>query len=128
MANLDPSSPNYNARTGLPKGIRREKCSFLLVADWRTGRGQFVEDDFVGWMKLEDPETAKKNEDKKTVGVVEEEAGEGTKEVMVKGVRACRECWAIVSRKQKMDDRRRMTSFSRTYEVSPRYEGVLKKS
>ncbi len=116
------ASANHNPRTGLPMGIRREKCSVLLVADWRTGRGEIVEEGFVGWMKVEkdagggeDPNGSgagganghaalprKKRlseitlpspitEDKKP------KRGFDTNEVMVKGVRCCRECWAVVS-------------------------------
>jgi hypothetical protein len=106
-------------------GIRREKCSFLLVADWKTGRGEIVEEGFVGWMKVDrrgstlvngggktkgsaNGVPVPKNKRVGTVGSIQsiEEGSDGgtaesmdsaTEEVMVKGVRCCRECWAVVS-------------------------------
>jgi len=70
----------------LPPGTRRDKCSLLLVADWKSGRGEEVEEGFVGWMKLDDPST---NTNGKGDGEV--------KEVQVRGVRVCKNCWGTVS-------------------------------
>lgn len=128
----------------------------MLVADWKTGRGEEVDEGFVGWMTMQDGEEAggagnaraqgggsrrvsgagagavgdvRKERRKSrasirgvtnganvanvanvasgtsgTNGVVGDgEATRGVplpqqpKEVQVKGVRVCRECWAIVS-------------------------------
>jgi hypothetical protein len=93
-----------------------------LVADWKTGRGEEVDEGFVGWMKLQDGEDvnssgeAKKGLRRKnrlstasamtsasssTVGEDGEKRDvllpQQPKEVQVKGVRVCRECWAVVS-------------------------------
>jgi rabenosyn-5 len=131
---------SINPNTGLPVGMRRDKCSLLLVADWKTGRGQEVEEGFVGWLKV-DPESAT------TGGAVKGHSGktssggagkEEVQEVMIKGVRVCRECWQTVSwvflparakgeaepltslrfrRKQQMQERHRITGFTKLYEV-----------
>jgi hypothetical protein len=117
----------------LPPGTRRDKCSLLLVADHKTGRGEEVEEGFVGWMKLEDESKGKvKGKRRKDVNA---DGVEGQpQEVQVKGVRVCRECWSTVSlaiysvfpgiieaescrRKQKMADRERPTGFGRLYQT-----------
>jgi rabenosyn-5 len=72
----------------LPPGTRRDKCSLLLVADWKSGRGEEVEEGFVGWMKLDDLST-NTNANGKGDGEV--------KEVQVRGVRVCKDCWGTVS-------------------------------
>ena len=72
----------------LPPGTRRDKCSLLLVADWKSGRGEEVEEGFVGWMKIDDPST-NTNANGKGDGEV--------KEVQVRGVRVCKDCWGTVS-------------------------------
>lgn len=116
-----PISNNHNQRTGLPMGIRREKCSLLLVADWKTGRGEVVEEGFIGWMKMEPggqtsiPKKKRLSEGG-SIRPAASDAG-GGEEVQVKGVRCCRECWAVVSRKQKMADRRRVSGFTRLYDA-----------
>jgi hypothetical protein len=56
----------------------------LLVADWKSGRGEEVEEGFVGWMKVED-------------GLGTGKADGDVKEVQVRGVRVCRDCWGTVS-------------------------------
>ncbi|KLT44172.1 hypothetical protein CC85DRAFT_283693 [Cutaneotrichosporon oleaginosum] len=118
----------------LPPGTRREKCSLLLVADWRTGRGEEVEEGFVGWMSLDQEKepaairpsrhhrhrsgsvlsdtssTTTSDEPQRTIPLPQQ-----PQEVQVKGVRVCRECWATVSRKQKIADRTRITPFARLY-------------
>jgi rabenosyn-5 len=117
---LQLASPNDISSTNqpLPPGTRREKCSLLLVADWKTGRGEEVEEGFVGWMKLQDGDEPVQINGKKdrrrgrsstssTIGsaITVDEGGEKRdlplpqqpKEVQVKGVRACRQCWAVVS-------------------------------
>ncbi len=103
----------------LPPGTRREKCSFLLVADWQTGRGEEVDEGFVGWMTMEDGEgnspngdggdrkTAKREKRKSKSSIAnsmerrEEDRNlplpQQPKEVQVKGVRVCRECRDVVS-------------------------------
>ncbi|KAJ9103905.1 hypothetical protein QFC21_002368 [Naganishia friedmannii] len=100
-----------NPNTGLPVGMRRDKCSLLLVADWKTGKGQEVEEGFVGWLKV-DSESAPNG--KPTTGGG---AKEDVQEVMIKGVRVCRECWQTVSRKQQMQERQRITGFTKLYEA-----------
>ena len=148
------------AEDALPAGTRREKCSILLVADYKSGRGEEVEEGFVGWMKLDDPATAAaqvsvplgasasasgsrpvsqthsrtlsrassiagsdstRNTANTGMGRIRQDEGAsvgdglGTptkqsqqqqqqqplpqqpREVQVKGVRVCRECWAVVS-------------------------------
>lgn len=90
-----------NPSTGLPIGMRRAKCSLLLVADWKTGRGQEVEEGFVGWLKIDDG-TPKTEESKgkpalkgrRSTGGLEDDS---PKEVMIKGVRVCRDCWQTMS-------------------------------
>jgi hypothetical protein len=125
-------------QAALPSGTRREKCSLLLVADWKTGRGEEVEEGFVGWMKLQDEKgeawdgmdggssndkagqvrregrRSRSNLDgtnrigsittTTTAAAAAAEGGERgiplpqqPREIQVKGVRACRECWAVVS-------------------------------
>ena len=72
----------------LPPGTRRDKCSLLLVADWKSGRGEEVEEGFVGWMKI----------DESSPGPAANGKGEGeVKEVQVRGVRVCKDCWGTVS-------------------------------
>lgn len=76
VCSLPPSAFLPPPSVELAPGLRREKCSLLLVADFKTGRGQEVDEGFVGWMKLE---------------------GEDAGEAPVKGVRVCRDCWSVVS-------------------------------
>ena len=72
----------------LPPGTRRDKCSLLLVADWKSGRGEEVEEGFVGWMKIDESSPVPAANGK----------GEGeVKEVQVRGVRVCKDCWGTVS-------------------------------
>lgn len=118
FAPADPSSPtsptsptSSRPQSALPTGTRREKCSLLLVADWKTGRGEEVEEGFVGWMKLdEDEEDGKREKRSSRPGSIAGSTGSGgkdvsiglplpqqPKEVQVKGIRTCRECWAVVS-------------------------------
>lgn len=65
---------------------RKETCTLLIVADWKTGRCEEVEEGFVGWLKLEE-ELGEKNG--ATAG--------GAGEMKVQGVRVCRDCWSVVS-------------------------------
>ncbi|KAJ9120168.1 hypothetical protein QFC22_003067 [Naganishia vaughanmartiniae] len=107
-----------NPNTGLPVGMRRDKCSLLLVADWKTGKGQEVEEGFVGWLKVDSENgtrggAAKGSNGKSATGGAKEEV----QEVMIKGVRVCRECWQTVSRKQQMQERQRITGFTKLYEA-----------
>lgn len=102
----------------LPPGTRREKCSLLLVADWRTGRGEEVDEGFVGWMSLDqekEPTSAirtSKQHARHRSGSILSDISSSTiseepqrtiplpqqpQEVQIKGVRVCRECWATVS-------------------------------
>jgi hypothetical protein len=78
------------------------------VADWKTGRGEEVEEGFVGWMKLDADDDDEWKRERKTSrpGSIAGSAGSGgretplpqqPKEVQVKGIRTCRECWAVVS-------------------------------
>ena len=94
--------------------MRREKCSFLLVADWRTGRGEEVDEGFVGWMKVKgtDGEGEIRQERKGSVSSIRTASTKGSspqkvngngqplpqqpQEIQVKGVRVCRICWATV--------------------------------
>jgi rabenosyn-5 len=90
-----------NPSTGLPIGMRRAKCSLLLVADWKTGRGQEVEEGFVGWLKI-DEETPRTEESKPKPSLKGRRSTGGLddnspREVMIKGVRVCRDCWQTVS-------------------------------
>lgn len=72
----------------LPPGTRRDKCSLLLVADWKSGRGEEVEEGFVGWMKIDESSSGPSTNGK----------GDGeVKEVQVRGVRVCKDCWGTVS-------------------------------
>jgi rabenosyn-5 len=75
----------------LPPGTRRDKCSLLLVADWKSGRGEEVEEGFVGWMKVDLDEDGGKSSKGKGKG-----EGPPT-EVQVRGVRVCKDCWGTVS-------------------------------
>ncbi|WVR04794.1 hypothetical protein IAU60_001806 [Kwoniella sp. DSM 27419] len=182
FAPSDPSATSTLTQGGLPPGTRREKCSLLLVADWKTGRGEEVEEGFVGWMKVEDGDSYTSGDGAigqagspakpgsgKASGADGEDRGkrrrgrastastlstisaagvaggdekrdvplpQQPKEVQVKGVRACRDCWAVVSRKQKMQDRQRVNGFARLYqalrslqaeieELMPEYEDQL---
>ncbi|GFZ47917.1 hypothetical protein JCM24511_05664 [Saitozyma sp. JCM 24511] len=179
FAPADPSAASNpstaDSQAALPPGTRRDKCSLLLVADWKTGRGEEVDEGFVGWMTMQDGEEAsgegngraqgrgsrrvsgvsgagtgtgavgdvrkERRKSRASIGGVANGAsgGSGTsgtngalgdgdatrgiplpqqpKEVQVKGVRVCRECWAIVSRKQKMADRQRVTTFAKLYQM-----------
>lgn len=154
-----PGTSAPTAEDALPAGTRREKCSILLVADYKSGRGEEVEEGFVGWMKLDDPATtaaplpvlpgasasasgsrtvsqthsrtlsrassiagsdSTRNTANTGMGRIRQDEGVGLgdglgtpskqseqqqqqplpqqpREVQVKGVRVCRECWAVVS-------------------------------
>nr|XP_018265268.1 uncharacterized protein I303_01628 [Kwoniella dejecticola CBS 10117]OBR87426.1 hypothetical protein I303_01628 [Kwoniella dejecticola CBS 10117] len=135
FAPADPDATSSTSQGGLPPGTRREKCSLLLVADWKTGRGEEVEEGFVGWMKTEDqssspspyPSSEANSNTKNSPKASRIRKGrisgkkreiplpQQPKEVQVKGCRVCRDCWAVVSRKQKMQDRQRVTGFTRLY-------------
>ncbi|WVF69598.1 hypothetical protein IAT40_004376 [Kwoniella sp. CBS 6097] len=164
FAPSDPSATSTATQGGLPPGTRRDKCSVLLVADWKTGRGEEVDEGFVGWMKMDEGDDDGTASTTTTAGVISGspssspargamERGKGRrkgrastasimstnsvisesaaengekrdiplpqqpKEVQVKGVRVCRECWAVVSRKQKMADRQRVNGFARLYQA-----------
>ena len=120
------SSASTTSQAALPPGTRREKCSLLLVADWKTGRGEEVDEGFVGWMQVQNGDDTplsslkgKKDRRKSRLstsstissGSIAAMSGLGEdgldktqvplaqqpKEVQVKGARACRECWATVS-------------------------------
>ncbi|WRT64590.1 uncharacterized protein IL334_001522 [Kwoniella shivajii] len=158
----NPEAKSTDSQGGLPPGTRREKCSLLLVADWKTGRGEEVEEGFIGWMKMNDgnqsdpsqpihhspnqnqnqnqngnplgkdkrlrrsrmstssinsttapptiQENMEKSNDNRDIPLPQQ-----PKEVQVKGVRVCRQCWNVVSRKQKMQDRQRVTGFAKLY-------------
>jgi rabenosyn-5 len=90
LTNSDGMDRGLNPRTGLPIGTRREKCSLLLVADWKTGRGEEVEEGFVGWMRIG-------NDKKGEMTEVKDKEGRRADEVQVRGVRCCSECWKTVS-------------------------------
>ncbi|WVQ75855.1 hypothetical protein IAR50_005488 [Cryptococcus sp. DSM 104548] len=114
------SSASSQTQAGLPPGTRRDKCSLLLVADWKTGRGEEVEEGFVGWMKTEDGGDGERTprSSRTEDGVLESELiPQQPKEIQVKGMRVCRECWSVVSRKQKMQDRQRVSGFTRLYQA-----------
>jgi hypothetical protein len=129
-----------NEDPSLPAGTRREKCSLLLVADYRSGRGEEVDEGFVGWMSLDDGDRAASDptsafrakrggprppplqtHTRRSSASSSLHSGTTTplpqqpQEVQVKGVRVCRDCWAVVSRKQTMTDRTRVTPFQRLY-------------
>ena len=107
-------SSSSSTQAALLPGTRREKCSILLVADWKTGRGEEVDEGFVGWMRLKDGEgpsgsRASRSGSISSVRTVSS-AGTGTNgkengvpvpqqptEIQVKGIRVCRECWNVVS-------------------------------
>ena len=110
-----PDTRNVNPRTGLPSGTRRETCSLLLVADYRTGRGQEVDENFVGWMQMGNRKNVEVADPSSTSTAA---SARRPDEVQVKGVRTCRECWQTVSRKQKMADRHQVDKFTRLYAVS----------
>ena len=118
----DPSAVSHPATSKsqdlLPPGTRQEKCSLLLVADWKSGRGEEVEEGFVGWMKtgpedaslLGSPGRSKLEKRRSRVSIASSSAGSSgskgdgdlplpqqPKEVQVRGIRVCRECWATVS-------------------------------
>jgi hypothetical protein len=89
----------------------------LLVADWKSGRGEEVEEGFVGWMNVGDrkgDEDGLRRERRKSLAssissmsITESGSSKDDgrlvplpqqpKEVQIKGLRACRECWATVS-------------------------------
>lgn len=129
----------------LPAGFRKEKCSLLLVADWKTGRGEEVEEGFVGWMAL-DPEPGMEREqtfakrhvrNTSTSSALGSPAGSAPgsgastplpqqpQEVQVKGIRVCRECWRIVSRKQIITDALKPSRFARLYEMLKLVQGEI---
>jgi rabenosyn-5 len=93
-----------------------------LIADWKSGRGEVVEEGFVGWMKTDDSDERERRLERRKsrssmgsvstfgsgsmgLGGIDEDGGSGRKvplpqqpkEVQIKGMRACRECWAVVS-------------------------------
>jgi rabenosyn-5 len=115
-----PDTRHVNPRTGLPLGTRRETCSLLLVADYRTGRGQEVDENFVGWMQMGNRKNVEVAESSSPSSSSSTTAASARRpdEVQVKGVRTCRECWQTVSRKQKMADRNQVDKFTRLYAVS----------
>ena len=116
---LMPDTRNVNPRTGLPLGTRRETCSLLLVADYRTGRGQEVDENFVGWMQMGNRKNVEVAESSSSSSATTTTASaRRPDEVQVKGVRTCRECWQTVSRKQKMADRNQVDKFTKLYTVS----------
>ena len=90
-----------NPSTGLPIGMRWAKCSLLLVADWKTGRGQEVEEGFIGWLKVEDGTPKADGFTKKPTAKARRSTGGlddvSPKEVIIRGVRVCRDCWQTVS-------------------------------
>ena len=83
------------------------------MADWETGRGEEVDEGFVGWMKIQDGngdegEDMGKREKRRSRGLIggkESErdggrdgpTGQQPLEVQIKGVRVCKECWGVVS-------------------------------
>jgi rabenosyn-5 len=80
----------FASESQLPPGTRRDKCSLLLVADWKSGRGEEVEEGFVGWMKVDESSSSS--------GTTTNGKGDGeVKEVQVRGVRVCKDCWGTVS-------------------------------
>lgn len=106
----------------LPPGTRSEKCSLLLVADYRTGRGEEVDEGFVGWMSLDGPGGPGVRRRTHTRASSASSSMSGStplpqqpQEVQVKGVRVCRDCWAVVRRKQTMADRARAAPVQRLY-------------
>lgn len=117
LAQTSTASGTPTTKTGLPLGTRRETCSLLLVADYRTGKGHEVDEGFVGWMQM--GSGAGVGEQGKMGAAASASASTATArrpdEVQVKGVRTCRECWGVVSRKQKMADMRQVSRFSRLY-------------
>ncbi|KAL7419293.1 carboxypeptidase Y-deficient [Cryptotrichosporon argae] len=140
------SGPARPATPPLPAGTRREKCSLVLVADWKTGRGEEVDEGFLGWMRVDDEkedggirqDRADRTEpgragrrvpsasgasangtgsgsDRSSISETQGPVPKLPSEVQVKGVRVCRECWAVVSRKQKMADRQKGAPLQRLY-------------
>jgi rabenosyn-5 len=85
----------------------------LLVADYRTGKGHEVDEGFVGWMQM--GSGAGVSEQGKSGSSTATATARRPDEVQVKGVRTCRECWGVISRKQKMADMRQVSRFSRLY-------------
>jgi rabenosyn-5 len=85
----------------------------LLVADYRTGKGHEVDEGFVGWMQM--GSGAGVSEQGKSASSTATATARRPDEVQVKGVRTCRECWGVISRKQKMADMRQVSRFSRLY-------------
>ncbi|KAL7417929.1 FYVE zinc finger-domain-containing protein [Mrakia frigida] len=86
---------------------RKETCSLLIVADWKSGRCEEVEEGFVGWLKVEG-------------GLGEKggaTGGAGGGEMKVQGVRVCRDCWSVVSRRQYLLDATRVPAFTKLYEA-----------
>ncbi|RXK40873.1 hypothetical protein M231_01721 [Tremella mesenterica] len=126
-----PSTPPSPSRSiSLPAGTRTEKCCLLLVADWKTGRGEEVDEGFVGWMKVgqgSEDDTKSPSMGKRASRTSIASGSDNSirdiplpqqpKEVQVKGVRVCKECWATVSRKQKMTDRQKVSGFARLYGI-----------
>lgn len=112
------------------------------MADYKTGRGEEVDEGFVGWMTLDETEgksgangetspirrAKRPPPEQRQHGRQSSIASEGTidsrsstplpqqpQEVQVKGVRVCRDCWGTVSRKQRMADLQRVSLFQRLY-------------
>lgn len=159
VCSLPPSPPGllqiqYDLFGGdpdhVPAGFRRERCSLLLVADWKTGRGEEVDEGFVGWMSLEPEEGPAEREQTFAKRHVRNTSsgsavaspggsapGSGTstplpqqpQEVQVRGIRVCRECWRIVSRKQIIADSMKPSRFARLYEtlrlIQSEIDGIL---
>ncbi|KAH8087968.1 FYVE zinc finger-domain-containing protein [Filobasidium floriforme] len=113
LAAPSSSTSSGSTKTGLPLGTRRETCSLLLVADYRTGKGHEVDEGFVGWMQM--GSGAGVSEQGRSGSSTATAIARRPDEVQVKGVRTCRECWGVISRKQKMADMRQVSRFSRLY-------------
>ncbi|CED85205.1 FYVE finger-containing protein [Phaffia rhodozyma] len=103
---LPPTPPPLLAITPHGQGGRKETCSLLIVADHKTGQCEAVEEGFVGFLKISDEKAGD------SVGG-EEHKGE----MKVTGVRTCRDCWSIVSRKQYMLNAARVPAFMRLYDT-----------
>lgn len=124
----------------LPPGTRREKCSLLLVADYRTGRGEEVEEGFVGWMSTDSNDITRRRRSGSVLSETSTSTSSASvspneertiplpqqpQEVQVKGVRVCRECWDVVSRRHKMADMARVTPFARLYATLRALQGEI---
>ena len=72
-----------------------------------------MDEGFVGWMQM--GSGAGVSEQGKSASSTATATARRPDEVQVKGVRTCRECWGVISRKQKMADMRQVSRFSRLY-------------